>query len=120
MKGLAITHDSMGILSDVELASHRLERLISMAVGEIPGLPRVGSRFKELFWTPLDDETSLQAIEEISTLIRLYEPNIELISVAVYIQTLNSDAQGMVVEINGQLINNKKTFETKIIKVRDI
>jgi phage baseplate assembly protein W len=119
MKGIAVTSETIEILSDVELASHRLERLISIAVGEIPGIPRAGSRLKELFWEPLDAETSLQAIEEVKTLIKLYEPNILVTSISVYIQTLNSDSQGMIIEINAQLANNKKSFDAKIIKVRD-
>ena len=110
----------MGILEDTVLASHRLERLISIAVGEIPGIPQAGSRFMELFWQPLDAQTSLQMIEEIKTLVRLYEPNISITSIAVYIQTLNSDAQGAVIEINAQLVNNKKEFGVKVVRVKDV
>lgn len=119
MKGLVITEKDIAILEDTELAGYRLERLISIAVSEIVGIPGAGSKIKALFFEPLDAQTCLEAIEEVRTLVALYEPNINLTSVSCYIQTLNSDSQGVVIEIYGELVNNKKSFSKKIIRIRD-
>jgi phage baseplate assembly protein W len=119
MKGLAVTATSIGILQDTDLASYRLERLISIHLGEIPGIPSAGSKLRTLFWQPLDVQTCLDIIDEIKVLVSLYEPNIAIKSISASIMNLNPDASGIIIEINAELVNNKKSFGTKIIRVRD-
>lgn len=119
MKGLMIKPDFIGIGEDTDLLGYRLDRLVSIAVGEVPGIPGAGSKIKELFYNPMDVQTCLDAVDEINTLCRLYEPNIFVSSISCYVQVINSDSEGVILEINGELINNKKSFTTKIIKIRD-
>lgn len=119
MKGIAVTEDLIDIFSDTDLIGYRLNRLFSIMVGEVPGIPGVGSLVKDLFWGPLDQEGCLDIANEFKTLIDLYEHNLAVASISCKIQNIGTDAVGVIVEIEGVLINNNKEFSTKIIKVRD-
>lgn len=94
-----------------------LRRLLFTKIGEIPGLPEIGSRLHLYFHGPVDDESATDILNECTFLIQTYEPRINLNGILV-----NFDGNAILIQIKytikADTTNQDRTaefYETKTV-----
>lgn len=96
-----------------------LRRLLFTKIGEIPGLPDIGSRLYLYFDEPADEVSANDILNEVQFLIENYEPRITTTALLV-----DYDGNGVIVEIK-YIINSDPTqterfaefYETKSLTI---
>lgn len=71
-----------------------VRRLLFTKIGEIPGLPEIGSRLHLFFDQPADEITANDILDECTFLIENYEPRITLRAILV-----DFNGNGVIVQI---------------------
>jgi phage baseplate assembly protein W len=83
MKGVSLTKTATEIVHDADLINRNLERLFFIGLDDMIGRLDDGSRLLDYFDEPICAATAKAMIDEVNTLIKLYETRIEVESVAI-------------------------------------
>jgi phage baseplate assembly protein W len=92
-------------------------RLLFVKIGEIPGLPEIGSRLYLYFHGPCDEEAANDILSEITFLIQTYEPRVTLKSLLVNFdgQTINVSIKYVINTDPTQQVREAQFYETKTL-----
>jgi phage baseplate assembly protein W len=91
MKGLAITEEAVYIAQDNDLIQRDLNRLLFMRLEDAIGQLDIGSRIPDMQDNEISAATAKTIIDEATLVISLFEPRIEVDSIAVNMDSGNSE-----------------------------
>lgn len=118
MQGLDITK-SVAIKKNNDFYLSRLERLIFIEKGEIPGMMGEGSNVSNFFWDPAISNTVRGIILELKRLVYRYESNMSIKAITAGITPLTSGEMMIIIELEFYTKNNPVDLKTlTLTKIR--
>lgn len=91
MKGLVITEDKVYIAQNNDLIQKDLNRLLFMRLDDAIGQLDIGSRIPDMQDEDVSAAVAKTILDEASTVILLFEPRIEIDSIAVNMDSTNGE-----------------------------
>lgn len=114
-----LTGDAAVISKGVELVGARLERLLFTERWGHLGRPEIESFIPKYLYSQLNEVDALEIINEVEFLIKNGEPDIVLSGVSANILALDTDKTGLVIKIEGEVVDTNEAFNVTFFKIRE-
>jgi hypothetical protein len=111
--------DGVVISTGVELVGMRLERLLFTERWGHLGKPEIESLIPKYLYSPLSEVDALDIVNEAEFLIKNGEPDIVVSSISANIINMDQDKTGLVIEINGEVVDSGEGFNVTFFKIKE-